>query len=621
MLDGGTLTATGEVSGTPRAWPDTLTGPGILRWIADAGRWDGKVRAERLALDRLENMVPAARGWKGRVSGTLEVGGRPGDPDLTWNMSAQPLAWGEYRIDAATANGRYQNGRLDVPELRMTRGGVVSTIKGATPLALALGRRPEMPEAPMDWQIDLPNGDLALIPLFVPQIGSAAGKFDMTARLVGTPRHPTLTGSAHVREGRVRMAGREEVLEGVSADLTLGQSRITLDTLTARQRRNQGSPGVVAASGVVNLKGLALSSYRFDLRLREFTARETGVYAGLFDGDFVVTDGPKVGGATLPLVVGNVELRQSVVLFDFANQSQVQQVAAATKPIYWLYRIHLSATDDLRWQPSGADIEFSADLRLEQTPYELIIYGDMSALRGSYYYLSNRFRMDRVNLTFDNVGGVNPKLDIVAVTRVPKSILQREATGSLAASDVRGSDNITVTITGRAQEPVIEFASDSGADESQVLAALTYAPVLGGEGAAVGAGVNLADNWVTRNLNRQLSSDLSRLFQGYLRDWEVTRESGGLIQGPGDVYVGVGTDLSRNVSVRYRQRVPGFARPVTTTTTANPFERDVEAEYRINRFFYFTTELTQRRTLTTSTTATTTTTPEFNVNLKARWEY
>jgi hypothetical protein len=206
------------------------------------------------------------------------------------------------------------------------------------------------------------------------------------------------------------------------------------------------------------------------------------------------------------------------------------------------------------------------------------------------------------------------------VTRVPKAFFGR-ASDALGSSNPRGSEDITVTITGRAREPVIEFASESGADEPQVLAALTgYAPVTGGGKEARGAGVNFADSWVTRNLNRQLSADLSRAFQGYLRDWEVARESGGLFQGEGDVVLGVGTELSRNVSLRYRQRVPGLGRPVTSTITTSPFERDVEAEYRINRFFYFTTELTQRRTLTTTTT-TTNATPEFNVNLKARWEY
>ncbi len=611
-LDGGTVSLAGEVSGTARAWPDTLTGPGVLRWMADASRWDGILRLDKMPLDSLENMVPAARGWKGRVSGALEISGRPGEPTLGWNAEATPLAWGDYRIDAAAAHGRYQDRRLDVPEFRMTRGGVVSTVSGSMPLILALGRRPVVPEAPMDWRVEIPDGDLALIPVFVPQIGSAAGKFDLSARLGGTARHPRLAGTSRVRDGRVRMAGREEELEGLRANLTLSDSLITLDSLRARQRTRQGAPGLVNAHGTVKLKALTLDDYRFDLQLRDFTALESGVYAALFDGDFVVTPAPRQHGVTLPLVVGSAELRRAAVLFDFANQSQVEQVAAATQPLYWLYSIQLNATDNLRWKPSDADIEFSADLHLDQTRDSLIIFGDMSALRGTYYYLSSKFTMDRVNLTFDNVGGVNPKLDIVAVTRLPNRYVEEPAQGQ---STVTGSQNITVTITGRANEPVMEFTSESGAGEAQILKALTYGPV---QSETRAAGVGFADSWVTRNLNRQLSADLSRVFQGYLTDWEVARESGGVL-GEGEIVIGATVPLTPQINVRVRQYVPGFGRP-TTNVTSTPFERDVAAEFRINRFFYVTSELTQRRALT-STSTVSPAAPEFNVNLKARWEY
>ena len=619
-LGGGTLKLTGEVTGMTPAWPESLTGPGLLHWIAAAPGWNGMVRASRLPLDHLEHLVAAARDWKGAVSGALEIGGRPGDPDVTWNAEASPLAWGDYRLDAGSAHGRFHGGRLEVPELRMNRGGVVSTVTGSMALGLAVGQRPELPEAPMDWRVDLPNGDLALVPMFVPQIGSAAGRFDLTARIGGTARHPSLAGTAHIRDGVARMAGREEVVEGVRADLTLSAARITLDSLTARQRTRRGAPGRVAAKGVVDLKGLALKGYRFDLGLTGFTARETGNYAAVFDGDFVVSDGPRVHGATMPLVVGNADLRQAVVLFDFANQSQVEQVAAATQGLYWLYRIQLHATDKLHWKPPDADIELSADLRLEQTPDSLIIYGDMTGLRGNYYYLSNTFRMDKVNLTFDNVGGVNPLLDILGVTRVSKKAYTPSvSSGVLGQNDTRGTDDITVAITGRAKEPAISFTSQSGADQSEVLRALTYGPLLAPGVTVAGAGADFADNWVTRNLNRQLSADLSRVFQGYLSDVEVAREGGGLVTGEGPLLVGVRTQFTPQLGVVYRQALPGSDRPVTDLTKT-PLERDVAAELRINRFFYFTSELTQRRNLT-STTGTGTTAPEFNVNLKARWEY
>ncbi len=617
MLDGGTLTASGEVTGTATPWPDSLTGPGLTRWVADAARWNGTVSAQRLPVEGLGSLMPGAVGWTGRAGGTLELAGRPGAPEFTWKVEARPLTWRDYRLDEATANGRYRDGRLEVSQLRLTRGNVASAITGSMPVRLAVGQLPSLPEQPMDWRVELPDADLALLPLFVPQIGAAAGRLDLTARLTGPGRYPKLAGSARVRDGSMRLAGRDEQLEALNAELTLTDTLITLNSLSARQRKRQGAQGQVDASGVIELTGLALKRYRFDLRLSDFTAVEHDVYAADFDGTFTVTNAPRVGRTTLPLVVGNVELRRAVVSFDFANQTEVQRIAAATKQLYWLYRIQLSASDRLRWKPDAADIEFSADLSLEQTADSLIIYGDMTALRGNYHYLSNKFTMERVNLTFDNVLGVNPKLDIVGVTRVR----QRPPTppGGVSVGSVQDpiEETITVTITGRAAEPIMSFSSDAGSDQSTILSSLTYSPLRDRSGLDIGA--NFADDWVTRSLNRQLSDEASRLFQGYLDDVELSRESGGFFLGQGEAVVRVGIPIAPRLDLRVGQVVPGFTRPGATATTS-PFERDVEAEYRISRFFYISSKLTQRRAQS-GTSGASTTAPEFNVNLKARWEY
>ena len=111
---------------------------------------------------------------------------------------------------------------------------------------------------------------------------------------------------------------------------------------------------------------------------------------------------------------------------------------------------------------------------------------------------------------------------------------------------------------------------------------------------------------------------MSEFFRGSITEWNVERERGGLLQGSGDLVFGVGTYLTPQLAVRYRQRLPGFGR-TGTLEGADMFERDVEAEYRINRFIYLTTEVAQRRSINGQNT-----TPggrEFNVNLKARWEY
>jgi hypothetical protein len=131
--------------------------------------------------------------------------------------------------------------------------------------------------------------------------------------------------------------------------------------------------------------------------------------------------------------------------------------------------------------------------------------------------------------------------------------------------------------------------------------------------------VDPLDSYLTRAISRQLSGDLSRAFRGYLTDWEIARQQGGVISGTGGVMVGVGSQLSPQLMVRYRQLLPGTER-YPTTTTELMVERDIEAEYRINRLFYVTSQLTQKRTAAGNATNNTGT-PDFNVNLKARWEY
>jgi hypothetical protein len=612
LLDGGSVNANGSVGGTSVPWPDTLTGDGVLRWLSEADRWTGAVRSENLPLDRLGRIAAARSALGGRLTAHAEIGGSPQAPELRVTGQASPFVWGDYRIDVIDARGSYRDGRLEVPELKLSRGGVNGSVRGEMPIVLAMGRKPELPDRPMSWRIDLPNADLSLVPLFVPQIGHASGRFDLDATMTGTPRTPELAGTARVRDGRLRLAGREEVLEGVQLAARFDEAKLTIDTLSARQETRRGEPGRVWGKGELDLQGMAVRDYDFQLQLRDFTAQEPGLYVALFDGDFTITPGSRLRGQVLPHVQGQVEVRQAIILFDFTNQSSVQQVSASTQRLYWTYAMHLSATDNLFWRPPNADVELSADLDVSQSLDSLVIYGDVRSIRGTYYFLSNRFNVESAELTFDNLGGVNPQVLAVATTEVSSV-----SGGDAAFGSERERERITVTVTNRAREPQITFSSESGWGEAEVLRAIT----VGQLGGNFGLG-NPLDSYITQAINRQLDAEMSRVFQGYVEQWEVRRESGGLVGGEGSVFLGASVPLTPQLRVRYQQRIPGLDRPLDTSGTLTDLgvERDIEAEFRLNRFFVITSELTQRRTLTGGVT-TVSGTPDFNVNLKARWEY
>jgi hypothetical protein len=605
-LSGGTLRAAGAVEHTVAPFPDSLSATALVRWLQDAGGWRGEVTSEALPVAPFIATGVGASGWNGLASGRLTLSGSPAHPIADVDAEADGFGWRDIKAERVELNGHYADGWFVVPKLTARRQNVQSTASIRLPVELALGAPARIPEKPIQGQVDIPAGDLAVLPLVVPQLQSAHGRFQLRAQLGGTPRAIQLSGTGQIRDGVVRPINRGEVFQNLNADLHFDEKQITLDTLWA----NQGRAGRVNANGSVQLRHGQLENYRFAVSLRDVAAAEEGLYAVLFDGDFVVSDGPRVGREVLPEVDGQAILKRGVIEFDFANQSEVEKRAATTQPLYWTYRLQLEATNNLRWHTNDADIEFDADLDLQQTADSLLIYGEMKSLRGSYWFLANRFKIDNASLTFDNQLGVDPLLDVTAEAKVPSIDPKTNA-----------QETITAKITGRSSQPLIALtSSDASADQRAILAALTVSQ-LRGDGTQAFAGSDPLDNYFTHQLNSQLSAGLSEFFAGAITDWELQREHGGLLTGEGALVVGVGSQVTDKLALRYQQRVPGTDKPVTSTASrldsSDLLEQNVEAEFRVNRFIYVTSGVSRRRVSLNASAPTT----DYNVNLKARWEY
>ena len=612
VLRGGSIRAAGAVERIPAAFPDSLTPTAILRWIRDAASWRAHATATEFPVAPVSGVLPDVNGWDGAVSGTLTLSGRPQDPVADVAARADRFGWRGIKMERVDVRAHYADGRVEANDVRARMQNVESTARLSMPLRWALGRPVVIPDEAIRGRVDIPSGDLQILPLIVPQLQSARGRFELAAEIGGTAKAPRLTGNAQIREGLIRPANRSEVMEGVGANLRFDQNQITLDTLWARQ----GRTGRMWANGVVLLDRGRLQNYRFMMSMRDFAAAEEGLYAVLFDGDFVVSDGPRVGGERLPQVIGQARMKRGVIEFDFANQSEVQKRAATTQPLYWTYHIQADAKNNLRWRTSEADIELMADLDLQQTPDSLIIYGEMHAIRGTYWFLSNRFKINNADLTFDNQQGVDPILNITAETRVRRS-------STVGAS---GAETITAQISGRASQPVISLTSSEPlADQKSILTSLTYGTLLDPQGELRGgvAATNYLDNYFTRQLNAQLSANMSEFFRGAISEWEVQRDRGDVFTGEGELIVGVGSQVTDRLALRYRQVVPGRGRQPLSPVAPDPaelFEQNVEAEYRINRFIYVTSGVSSRRR-TGYYSSTTQPNTDYNVNLKARWEY
>lgn len=613
-IGAGTLAADGQFSSLAHPWPDSLSGTAVERWLLSAGQWSGTASAQGFPIERVTGLIPAAHGWTGGLDGTATFAGSPAQPRADLTASVASLAWRDFSLARLDVRAHYRDDALDIDELKGSRGALEAVAQGTIPVRLAVGKPAQPLDQPMALTLRVVQGDLKFVPRLVPQIATASGTLEAQAQIGGTAKQPVLSGEGRVTNGSMRLAERVETLTRLSAAFHLSQTALTVDSLVA----HQGDKGLVRAHGTVALDGLVPKSYRFDLGMSDFTATEPGLYAVDFDGDFQVADGPRIRGAWLPFVTGRARVRKAVILIDFANQTESEQLAATNEPLYWLYRIDLTAPGGVHWQPPDGDIEFSLDLTAEQTPTELRLFGDMQSVRGTYYFLSNRFAVDHANLTFDNVGGVDPQIDAQATTHIVPTGGTNVGAGASLGTDA--PHDVTVTISGRAREPSIAFStSPSDWDQNEILQQLTVLRFRSNTGPLA---ADPFDSYITRALNRTLSSEMSRAFNGYVSEWVLDREQGGLFQGQGEVIFGVGSQLTRNLTLRYRQVLPGLGRETLTPQVGiTPFQRDIEAEYRLNRFFLVSSELTQRRTIAGSVTTPTSGAPDFNVSLKARWEY
>lgn len=123
----------------------------------------------------------------------------------------------------------------------------------------------------------------------------------------------------------------------------------------------------------------------------------------------------------------------------------------------WRYLIDATAPGGVDVDGMGLDSEWSADIRLRGTTEEPRIGGRATVVprRGFYNFAGVRFDLTRGQIDFDDTAPIDPRLNILAETRV---------------DDL----SVAVTIGGRSSLPEITFNSTPALPEEELLARLLF---------------------------------------------------------------------------------------------------------------------------------------------------
>lgn len=607
---------TGKLRGSGRAqlpgpWPAAPAQ--WARGLRAARAWRGDLRATNFDLSLLAAVWPELAGLAGRCSGEAHLEGDPRAPTGGSEGRVDGFGFAGYRCESARWRARYDGAVLEFDPLELREGELDARVTGTLPLDLGWGAAGggRVPDRPMDLRIRIPDGRLAALPQFLPVVAAAEGRLRAEVRLTGTPARPHATGTAELRDGRLRFTGREETYHEVTLDAVLRDDSIRVERVRARQ----GKSGTLEGRGVVRVGEGRVADYDFEVRARGATALASGEYSVSFDGEFRVTDGPRLGRSILPIphVRGVLRAREGTVLYDFADPANRVYFAGPVRDRSWIYDVDVKADRRVYWRTPNANLELKADLTVSQTLDEMRVWGTIESVRGDYYFLENKFRVDEGVLSFDEVEPLNPRVQARAQTGVNLA----------GAGGALQRETVDITLAERLRKPEVTLTSSSGMSETEIIQLLTY----GRFGLDSGNGDPLArpdqrllvgtmgGQYLVRQLARQFPEAASVLDEVEVGTALVEDEAGGHLV----PRVGVSRYLTGDLRLRYSQLL-GEAGTGATSGYSVDF-RDVGAEYRVSRTFFLTGQVVERRKGSALTPGASQSELQYNVDLSARHQW
>jgi len=250
---------------------------------------------------------------------------------------------------------------------------------------------------------------------------------------------------------------------------------------------------------------------------------------------------------------------------------------------------------------------------VSQTLDELRVWGTIESVRGDYYFLENKFRVDEGVLSFDEVEPLNPRVQARAQTGVNLA----------GAGGALQRETVDITLAERLRKPEVTLTSSSGMSETEIIQLLTY----GRFGLDRGNGDPLArpdqrllvgtmgGQYLVRQLARQFPEAASVLDEVEVGTALVEDEAGGHLV----PRVGVSRYLTGDLRLRYSQLL-GEAGTGATSGYSVDF-RDVGAEYRVSRIFFLTGQVVERRKGSALTPGASQSELQYNVDVSARHQW
>lgn len=576
----GSLSLGGRISGMP-----------VRELIGDAG---GALKRASVAIEsscRNLDLVPllSLAGIKllsgGRLSGAISITDSLAHPLVSLSGRIDRLSVSSFTIPSVDCDVKIARGELSVDGFLNVSPSHQCTLHGSVPLEPARFLYSLDRERPVEFSLDLPEGDLAALSGVTDLVADAAGRFSGRLAVTGTVASPHLNGDVALRGASFRLSGMEEKYERVNATVTIEDTLITVSRFSGRE----GKKGTIGCTGTISLKGWKPSEYRVSCDANEFVLASLSNIIAIVSGK--VSVGTRVEGErTLPVITGSCVIKESEVYYDLESFSASPEAGTLELPSF-IAAIDLEIPGNTWIRTPDARVELQGNVTLHHDGKGTYLRGELNLVRGWYNVYGNKFSIISGQLQFVYAGSFRPVVDIEAETKDPEG-------RNIYLTLQWHQDDLEPRLTLRHQDP--------GYSETDIWKMLGGGVVAAGGSQtswdAQGTAQNLAANYLERVLNSQMEGITIELEAG-----RGTGDAAGTADYR-DTKIAIGKYLSQGLYVKYKQGL--------SITSA----MQIEVEYRISNLFLIRSEVLRYSEKAIQGNSPRTT-EEINVDLKLRWEY
>lgn len=404
------------------------------------------------------------------VAGSLEsdavLSGSFAKPQLAAGFDLEKPRYGQVLIQRIVGNleSDLHSVRLDSADFILNHGS--AAIAGSLPILLnPAGIGP--PDAPISVTADAHSVELAALSPLLPGAGTKlTGTVDGHVVLEGTVRAPQVRGTVNLTNGSYVSSVETSPIRNVNAALVFGGTTVALEALHA----NVGA-GTVDADGKLNLPiaGAPFQGYAIDI-----TARGAQLNVPAFGGGTIDGTAQILGGARLPTLSGEVTLTNATIPFATVFRSASTPAEPSEGgPVFDLAFNLRTDAENVRIRSPIIDAGASGSILLTGTLRSPRASGTITATRGGVFSTyQHLFRIQDATVTFDPDQGIVPNLDLRATAHVDNPDPD-------PARNAIGTADVTVAVTGPADDYKISYSSDPPYTQAQIIALLVNLPILG----------------------------------------------------------------------------------------------------------------------------------------------